>query len=79
MKTTVIAIEGNSEDIKGKVLAQGKNDGLGTYPEGQVEWAVIRLPLAEARTLAQNQAVYSAHQGLSGWYYKRHPINPEDL
>ena len=76
---TVIAIEGDLKDVLGEVLAQGRNDGLGTYPEGEVDWAVIRLPLTEARKLAEIRAVYPANQGKFGWGYTRHPINPKDL
>ena len=75
-KTIAIAIEGDiPEDVQ--ILAQGHNTGLGTRPA--TDWAVIRIPVEDARTLAKSRAVYQAEQGIGGWHYTRRPLKPQDI
>jgi hypothetical protein len=75
-KSIAVAIEG---DIPAgvQVLAQGEGSALGTRKA--TKWAVIRVPVEQARSMANVRAVYPASQGIGGWHYTRRPMRAEDI
>lgn len=82
-KNTTVAIEGDKveEALQGQgieILEEGEGDSLGTRP--LAKWAVIRCtPAEKALEIAEGQPIYPAQQGLFGWHYTRHSMDPEKL